>query len=209
MKKQRSLKEILNENPKVVKEQDNQIIINYQEAIKNQIQTLPELKGLVYDKDYHEEDLITIENYLKTQKETPFGYQLVLKTKPYFQIVYRETDQSLFHRFQNNFQKNHSFFNQSLDLEKLKDMNIDTFERKIVQKYWKEFENEEIKPSLYLYGDFNTGKTFFFKLIIKYFLKKQQDFLFLFLPDLPRQFKSGWFDEFLNMELAHIKKKIN
>ncbi|PQP79796.1 hypothetical protein C6B37_01095, partial [Candidatus Phytoplasma phoenicium] len=164
MKKQISLKEILNENQKVSQKKDNQFIINYQEKIKNQIQTLPELKDLVYGEDYHEEDLIKIENYLTAQKETPFGYQLILKTKPYFHLVYQETNKILFHRFQNNLQKIHSFFNQSLDLEKLKEMKIETFENnKIIKKYWTTFESESTKPSLYLYGDFNTGKTFFFK----------------------------------------------
>ncbi|MDC9032309.1 hypothetical protein M8044_000532, partial [Columbia Basin potato purple top phytoplasma] len=67
------------------------------------------------------------------------------------------------------------------------------------------FENEINKPSLYLYGDFNTGKTFFFKLIMKYFLKEKQDFLFLFLPDLPRQFKSGWFDEELSKKMDILR----
>ncbi|AYJ01160.1 hypothetical protein CWO85_03365 [Candidatus Phytoplasma ziziphi] len=190
----------------MTKTQNNQIILSYQEEIKNKIKTSLELKGWVYGKDYHEEDLITIGKYLKAKKETPFGYQLILKKKSYMQMFYKETDQIIFYHFQNKLQKIHSLFNQSLNLEKLKTMNIANFtNNKIIKKYWNYFESEQTKPSLYLYGDFNTGKTFFFKLIMQYFLKEKKDFLFLFLPDLPRQFKPGWFDEELNNKMDHLR----
>ncbi|WP_238055016.1 hypothetical protein [Candidatus Phytoplasma ziziphi] len=104
----------------MTKTQNNQIILSYQEEIKNKIKTSLELKGWVYGKDYHEEDLITIGKYLKAKKETPFGYQLILKKKSYMQMFYKETDQIIFYHFQNKLQKIHSLFNQSLNLEKLK-----------------------------------------------------------------------------------------
>jgi primosomal protein DnaI len=187
------------------KTKNNEIIITYQEEIKNKIKNSLELKNWIYGKDYHEEDLITIGNYLKDEKETPFGYQLILKTKPSIHMVYKETDQMIFYNFKNKLQKIHSLFNQSLDLENLKQINIENFEGKIVKKYWNNFESEQKKPSLYIYGDFDTGKTFFFKLMMKYFLKEKQDFLFLFLPDLPRQFKSGWFDEELSHKMDYLR----
>ncbi|WAN63164.1 hypothetical protein RS022_01870 [Candidatus Phytoplasma rubi] len=84
---------------------------------------------MIYGQDYHEENLITIDNYLKDEKETPFGYQLILKKKQYINMVYKETDQIIFHRFQNKLQKIHSLFNQSLNLENLKKINIKTFKK--------------------------------------------------------------------------------
>ncbi|WP_284928712.1 hypothetical protein [Candidatus Phytoplasma sp. AldY-WA1] len=89
------------------KTQNNEIIITYQEEIKNKIKNSPELKDWIYDQDYYEEDLITIGNYLKDEKETPFGYQLILKTKPYIHMAYKETKQMIFHNFKNKLQKIH------------------------------------------------------------------------------------------------------
>lgn len=39
---------------------------------------------------------------------------------------------------------------------------------------------------------------------MKYFLKEKQDFLLLFLPDLPR-ISQGWFDEELNYKINYLR----
>ncbi|MDV3168188.1 MAG: hypothetical protein Q8777_02450, partial [Candidatus Phytoplasma stylosanthis] len=87
---------------------------NLLNQIQKKMKNYPETKDLVYGKDYREEDLIELDQYL-TEKEHPHPkllLQKVLVIQPHFQIRYRKTELALALDYQNKILDYHLLFKQ-------------------------------------------------------------------------------------------------
>ncbi|MDV3149085.1 MAG: hypothetical protein Q8733_02730, partial [Pigeon pea little leaf phytoplasma] len=182
--------------------------------IKNYIKNHPETKDL-HIKD---EDLIIVFNYLnKKDQPNPFGYKLVLKEKPYFHVVWRETVKTKQIDWKNNFQQKNILFNQEINLTGIDIKNIKSISKtqKIIFQHMKELieqynssnNNIDIKQKqnkgLYIYGPFNSGKTFMLKILAKMLLINHIPFLFIVMSDLVRQFKFLWTHDIIEDKINH------
>ncbi|KND62733.1 hypothetical protein [Candidatus Phytoplasma phoenicium] len=175
--------------------------------LQTAIQQDPELKTLTF----HQKDLPMVSKYLKLKAQTKSAYEIKLKTTPYVHLVYQETLASQALRFQNHLREIHHIFHQTFQVETLEKVNVQTFrtkikgQREILKSHFQTFQIYQTKPSLYLQGDFSTGKTYFLKLMMQTFYQQCQPFLFLFMPELPSQFKTHWHDEHLGKKMEILK----
>ncbi|MFP7699722.1 hypothetical protein [Candidatus Phytoplasma pyri] len=174
---------------------------------KIKLEIEPELKNYAFK----DEDLIIVDYYLKNKNRyNELGYQYKLATHPYVYLYSVATTKSRYLAFKQQLQCHHHLFQQNLNWEELEKLSINNFKnsnfkKKLIQTHFKNFHSYQTKPSLYLQGDFDTGKTYFFKLMSRYFLEQQQLFLFLFMPDLTRQFRTNWHEPHSEQKLDLLK----
>ncbi|MDC9031885.1 ATP-binding protein [Columbia Basin potato purple top phytoplasma] len=176
--------------------------------IKHYVQQHEETKNL----KIKDEDIITVYNYLKNKnKKNSFGYQMVLKTKPYVSVIYKETTESKKINLENNLYQKNILFNQNLNFDNIELKNFQTnnsiSKKEVLKKIKNIIKNfSQMNKSLYLYGKFGTGKTFILKSLAKSLIQKNIPVLFIFMPDLTRQFKNTWNNnDILENKLNYLK----
>ncbi|RAM57661.1 hypothetical protein DH96_02285 [Candidatus Phytoplasma oryzae] len=157
-----------------------------------------------------DKDLITVYNYLKNKDQlTSSGYRMVLKTKPYVHVVFQETSKVQKIHFENDLQKTNFLFNHQIKLDdiKLKKLMIkNLYQKEVINKIKSYTLNfNKVQKGFYLHGPFNTGKTFLLKILAKNLIKKKIALIFLFMPDLVRQFKT-WYNDSIENKLNCLKK---
>lgn len=178
-----------------------------EQDLQASIQQDPELK----DYNFQQADLPMVAKYLKLKTQSKSAYQIKLKTTPYVHLVYHETLASKALTFKNHLIEIHHLFHQTFNVETLDKVDLKTFQtkikgqREILKSHFQTFQSFQTKPSLFLQGIFSTGKTYFFKLMMKTFYQQFQPFLFLFMPELPSQFKAHWHDETLGKKMELLK----
>ncbi|MDO8054099.1 ATP-binding protein ['Opuntia sp.' phytoplasma] len=183
------------------------------QKIKDYIKNHPETKHL----QIKDEDVIIVFNYLnKKDKPNPFGYKLVLKEQPYLHVVWQETAKTKQIDWKNNLQQKNFLFNQEInltgiDIKNIKSMSkiqkiIFNYMRDIVEKYNSFDINIKQNKGLYIYGPFNSGKTFMLKILAKMLLINNIPFLFIVMSDLVRQFKFLWTHDIIEDKINHLKK---
>ncbi|MDV3157322.1 MAG: ATP-binding protein [Candidatus Phytoplasma australasiaticum] len=183
------------------------------QKIKNYIKNHPDTKNL----QIKDEDLIIVFNYLnKKDKPNPFGYKLVLKEKPYLHVAWQETAKTKQIDWQSNLQQKNILFNQELDLssidiQNIKPMskvqkNIFQYIKSLIEQYNSPDINIKNNKGLYIYGPFNSGKTFMLKVLAKMLLQCRIPFLFIVMSDLVRQFKFLWTQDIIEDKVNHLKK---
>ncbi|MGE9276711.1 MAG: ATP-binding protein [Candidatus Phytoplasma pruni] len=179
----------------------------YLDEMKEVISNDPETKNLKVE----DKDVIMVFNYLQNKhKDHRFGYKQVLKTKPYLHIMLQETTATKHIDLKNNLEQNNILFNQDLKLEEV-DLNAfqinNLVQEKILQKTKEIIRSfDRVKTGFYLHGHFGTGKTFLLKALTKELIHKNISVLFIFMPDLARQFKTTWYSDLLEKKIYYLKK---
>jgi primosomal protein DnaI len=179
----------------------------YLEEMKEVIANDPETKNLKVD----DKDVIIVYNFIQNKnKGHRFGYKQILKTKPYIHIMLQETKETKYIFLKNNLEQNNILFNQDLKLEdiELDDFKANNFIQKKVFQKTKDLIRSfyKIKNGFYIHGHFGTGKTFLLKALTKKLIYKNVSVLFIFMPDLARQFKNNWYSDLLEKKLNYLKK---
>ncbi|MDO8167902.1 ATP-binding protein [Candidatus Phytoplasma melaleucae] len=178
----------------------------YFQKMKNDISKHPETKNLIID----DKDVIMVYNYLQNKdKENPFGYKLILKHNPYVHVIWQETQKTKQINLQNNLASKNILFNQALEFN-LIEIEKFTPQNKIQTQVFKQIQIivqtwNKTNKGFYLYGPFNTGKTFILKIFSKILMQNNIPFLFIFMPDLARQLKTIWSNDILENKLNYLK----
>ncbi|MDO8064174.1 hypothetical protein [Candidatus Phytoplasma bonamiae] len=143
---------------------------------------------------------------------------MVLKEKPYLHVVWQETVKTKQIDWQNNFQQKNILFNQEINLTGIDIKNIKSISKiqKSILQYIKEIieqynssnniTKQKKNKGLYIYGPFNSGKTFMLKILAKMLLTHHIPFLFIVMSDLVRQFKFLWTYDIIEDKINHLKK---
>ncbi|WCA22412.1 ATP-binding protein [Candidatus Phytoplasma oryzae] len=177
----------------------------YLEKIRSFILKNDETKNLKIE----DKDLLIVYNYLENKDQiVSSGYEMVLKMKPYVHVVFRETSQIQNIHFEDDLQRSSILFNQKIQLNDIRLNNLkmmNSYQEKVFNKIKLFTKNlNKFKKGFYLHGPFNVGKTFLLKILAKILMKKKTSFLFLFMPDLVRQFKT-WYNEAVENKLNYLK----
>ncbi|WP_334330784.1 ATP-binding protein [Candidatus Phytoplasma prunorum] len=160
----------------------------------------------------HDNDVILVYNYIQSKKQKNiFGSRLILKTKPFFHTVTVSTKQTRKIEFEKKLEQQHNWFNYDLNFDdiSLENFKINESKKEILVKDFKKISNNFIlnNKGFFLHGPFNTGKTYFLKIIAKELIKQQIPFIFVLMSDLVRQFKIiSWHNEVLENKLNYLKK---
>ncbi|QTX03253.1 DNA replication protein [Candidatus Phytoplasma luffae] len=161
-----------------------------------------------------DEEVIIVYNYLhnKDKKNIP-GYKMVLKKTPTITIIYQATHESEQIEFENELYRKHLFFNHNFNLDNflLADFKKDSIIRKKVFTHVKDIIKNfsKIEKGLYLYGGIGTGKSFLLKCLAKNLIEKKIPILFIYFPDLVRQFKNIWANNDIIEKKIHLLKNIS
>ncbi|MEZ0180279.1 hypothetical protein ['Camptotheca acuminata' phytoplasma] len=158
----------------------------------------------------NDEEVIIVYNYLLNRnKENALGYKTVLETKPYISVVQVPTISSKEINFTNELMRKNSFFEQDLIFLNMEEIQLENFKydsekkEKSFRYVSKLIKSSQIKKGCYFYGQIRAGKTFLLKCLFKVLIKKKKMALFIFMPDLVRQFKNFW----SNIDV--LEKKLN
>lgn len=174
------------------------------ENLKKQIESNDELKDLTLSNS----DLLVISKFFKIKDTTVDGYKPVLKTDPYVEIVYVETEAKRNQKIQNEMKQNLSVFESDVYLQ---DATFSGFEvyneergkvKELALKFIKNYSKTNYVKGLYLYGQYKSGKTYALSMIANELARNNINVLLVFMPDLVRTIKQGIND-------GDLEKKIN
>ncbi|AYJ01241.1 hypothetical protein CWO85_01720 [Candidatus Phytoplasma ziziphi] len=205
---QKELKRLQRKETEYKQEEDKKSFAMIDTSIIKQIQEDPTTKDLKFGVDYDTKDIETMLNYFKNKKNIDeFEHKMILKTKPYIQIVYQDTKKPL---YEENIMTVHNLFNQNLNLEEIKKIDKDFFNTilskiEFSKEQWGKVNQFKEKNGIYLYGALNTYKTFLMKGFINWYLQKEKDFIFLYMPDFVRQFPQHWYDQDIETKINIVK----
>lgn len=174
------------------------------ETIRKRIKNDQETKDLVLS----DSDLLKVNRYLDIRGQIIDGYQAVLKTEPYVEIIYVPTQEKKDLMQKIKLQNHLHFFDSDIYLQ---DASLDKFEvfneeraktLEIVHDFLNNYSKENYYKGLYIYGKYSTGKTYLLSAIAHELAKKDVNVLMVFMPDLVRSIKQG-------ISSGDLEEKIN
>ncbi|MFB0638484.1 ATP-binding protein [Candidatus Phytoplasma solani] len=174
-------------------------------------------KTLVKDGTMKKDEKITDESfstyyfyYKNKDKEDENGYRLKLQKTPHLQLIYQPTCKNKKIEFENKLKQMNTLFD---GVPILGDISFDKLiidnqqKNKVFQemkKIVKDFKNTN--KGFYLYGSFNTSKTFFLKALAQELINKKINVLFLHMSSLTRKFKSFLYNNLLETRFEELRQ---
>lgn len=142
-------------------------------------------------------DLVIVNRYLDIRDTIIDGYQPLLKTDPYIEIIYVPTKEKKEEQQKQKLKGHLQVFDSDIYLQEanLKDFKNMNDSREKVLNYAYEFllnySKDNYEKGLYIYGPYSTGKTYLLSAIANELAKREINVLMVFMPDLVRTIKQG------------------
>ncbi len=176
------------------------------EEMKKIIQQDPETKNLMIP----DVDIYKVFQYLmlRDQKAMKDGYEPVLRTDPYIEIVYRPTKEKAVEIKRRRIRENLKFYESEVYIQDASLVEFDVFndERENAFEHAKNFVEQYRKDhyvkGLFIYGMNATGKSYLLSAIAHALAEKGSTVLFVYMPDLARSIKQG-------MNEGNLEERIN
>lgn len=181
--------------------------------------TLEEIRKIV-ESDYEtknlkisDHDLFEVYRYLLMRNEKRAdGYEAVLKTEPYVEIVYRPTKEKEIELKREHIRKHLKFFDSEIYIQdaRLKDFEVVNDERlkafQAAEEFLNNYSKDKYQKGLYLHGSYRTGKSFLISAIAESLAEKNITVLFCYMPDLVRSIKQGLSEGNLEERINELKQ---
>ena len=162
------------------------------------------------DLDILDVDVNKVYQYIVQKKEKPVvdGYEIVLKTDPYIEIIYRPTKEKAFELRKERIRKNLKFYDSEVYIQdaSLKDFKCFNEERehafKKAQYFLEHYKKDRYEKGLFIYGRYGTGKSYLLSAIAQELALRNIAVLFVYVPDLIRSIRQG-------MNEGNLEERIN
>jgi primosomal protein DnaI len=166
----------------------------------------PETKNL----NINDVDLHKVYQYLleRDQNVIKDGYQPVLRTEPYIEIIYRPTIKKAEELRKAKIKRSLRFYESEIYIQdaSLKDFDVINDERehayKKANEFIKAYAQNHYTKGLYIYGKYATGKSFLMSAIAQSLAERNASVLFVYMPDLVRSIKQG-------MNEGNLEERVN
>ncbi|MBN2268432.1 MAG: primosomal protein DnaI [Acholeplasmataceae bacterium] len=155
-------------------------------------------------------DLFKVYRYLLDRDESPNkdGYQPVLKTEPYIEIIYQPTKEKAEEIKREKIKRHLKFYDSEIYIQDASLALFDTFndERQVAYDhahyFLENYKKDHYEKGLYLYGKYSTGKSYLISAIAQELAEKNIMVLFVYMPDLVRSIRQG-------MNEGNLEERIN
>ncbi|MCD4826499.1 MAG: ATP-binding protein [Acholeplasmataceae bacterium] len=176
------------------------------EEMRNVVKNNKETKDLnILDVDVNK-----VYQYLIQKQEKPVvdGYEVVLRTDPYIEIVYRPTAEKAFELKKQRIRKNLKFYDSEIYIQdaSIAEFNCFNEERQKAQELASDFlakyKKDHYEKGMLIYGRYGTGKSYLLSAIAQELALKNVAVLFVYVPDLIRSIRQG-------MNEGNLEERIN
>ena len=162
------------------------------------------------DLDILDVDVNKVYQYIVQKKEKPVvdGYEIVLKTDPYIEIIYRPTKEKAFELRKERIRKNLKFYDSEVYIQDatVKDFKCFNEERQHAfekaQYFLDHYKKDRYQKGLFIYGRYGTGKSYLLSAIAQELALRNIAVLFVYVPDLIRSIRQG-------MNEGNLEERIN
>ncbi len=176
------------------------------EDMRKVIKKYPETKDLVL----LDVDVNKVYQYIIQMQEEPVvnGYEIVLRTEPYIEIVYRPTKEKAFEIRKEKIRRKLKFYDSEVYIQ---DASISAFscfneERQkacdLASSFIEKYKKDHYEKGLFIYGRYGTGKSYLLSAIAQELALKNIAVLFVYMPDLIRSIRQG-------MNEGNLEERIN
>jgi primosomal protein DnaI len=176
------------------------------DEMRNKVLTDPETRNLnISDVDIHKVFQYILERDQNIVKD---GYQPVLRTEPYIEIIYRPTVRKAEELRKAKIKRSLRFYDSEVYIQDASIERFDVFndEREKAYQLSKAFlknyfSNQHVK-GLFIYGKYATGKSYLISAIAQALAERNVSVLFVYMPDLVRSIKQG-------MNEGNLEERVN
>jgi len=176
------------------------------EDMRKVIEKNPETKDLKIT----DVDVYKVYQYLleKSEHITRDGYEAVLRTEPYIEIIYKPTKEKADAIRRLKIKAHLKFYDSEVYIQ---DATLDRFEvyneerekaHKRALDFLDNYRKDRYYKGLYIYGKYGTGKSYLLSAIAQVLAERNVSVLFVYMPDLVRSIKQG-------MNEGNLEARIN
>ncbi len=140
------------------------------------------------------------------------GYQPVLKTDPYIEIVYRPTKEKAEELRRQKIREHLKFYDSEIYIQNASLSTFDVFndERekayKLASGFVDNYRRDRYIKGLYIFGKYATGKSYLLSAIAQALAEKNVTVLFVYMPDLVRSIRQGMNEGNLEQRINQLKQ---
>ena len=176
------------------------------DEMKKVVSKDPETKNL----HIHDVDVYKVFQYIvdRDQKNTRDGYETVLITDPYIEIVYRPTREKAIEIKHRKIREHLKFYDSEVYIQ---DASLSRFEvlndermkaHQAAKAFLDTYRKDRYAKGLYIYGKNATGKSYLLSAVAQELAQRNISVLFVYMPDLVRSIKHG-------MNEGNLEERIN
>jgi primosomal protein DnaI len=182
--------------------------------------TLEEMRKVI-SKDYEtknlsisEVDIYKVYQYIldRDEKREINGFQPVLKTDPYIEIVYQPTKEKEQEIRRRKIKEHLKFYDSEVYIQdaSLQSFEVSNEERQkaydLAIDFINNYRKDRYHKGLFIYGKYHTGKSYLLSAIAQKLAEKNITVLFVYMPDLVRSIKQGMNDGNLEQRINQLKQ---
>ncbi len=159
-------------------------------------------------------DIYKVYQYLldRDQHFVKDGYQPVLRTDPYVEIVYRPTKEKAEELRRKKIREHLKFYDSEIYIQDASLSRFEVFNEerekayKLASEFVENYRRDRYIKGLYIYGKYATGKSYLLSAIAQHLAEKNVTVLFVYMPDLVRSIRQGMNEGNLEQRINQLKQ---
>jgi primosomal protein DnaI len=159
-------------------------------------------------------DIYKVYQYImdRDQKTVRDGYQPVLRTDPYIEIVYRPTKEKAEEIRKQKIREHLKFYDSEIYIQDASLARFEVFNEErekahmLAVEFVENYRKDRYFKGLYIYGKYATGKSYLISAIAQELAEKNVTVLFVYMPDLVRSIRQGMNEGNLEQRINSLKQ---
>jgi len=159
-------------------------------------------------------DIYKVYQYImdRDQKTVKDGYQPVLRTDPYIEIVYRPTKEKAEEIRKQKIREHLKFYDSEIYIQEASLARFEVFNEErekahmLAVEFVENYRKDRYFKGLYIYGKYATGKSYLISAIAQELAEKNVTVLFVYMPDLVRSIRQGMNEGNLEQRINSLKQ---